>query len=273
MESLEFKRKDVSDIVKLTNDGRYLVEADFHGFLISSLFHWKGSLNRLVVLLPSALPRSKERVIPSFLRWSWSDLIDGNVLSIDDPTIKMADIYGGWFQGRTNVSAFEAVADFVKDVAHNAKIKNDNIVFYGSSIGGFSGLVLSSFFPGSVAVAEVPQIDLKRYPVKSAVIDLEEKIYRRSIEEESMSSNSFTCVYDVFTRRRVIPNSIIVTNTSDEGYELHCEYLDFVKSNIGGGDFSYIGSSNIVVTDKVKGHKALGKMHGISLVNFSTLFK
>lgn len=123
---------------------------------------------RLFVLLPSAVSASASR--PSFSRWTWRDLFPGDVLCIADPTLDLhAQLKLGWMIGHRDNCATEALVPFIVNYARARGIPNRNIVFWGSSAGGFAALALAARIEGSVAVAINAQTDALSYQVTHQV--------------------------------------------------------------------------------------------------------
>ncbi len=114
----------------------------------------------LFVVLSAATNRSKNS-LPVFNRWTWAfkNLFPGNVMCIADPTLEISeDLNLGWFIGTVEKNASKELADFILEFARFNKISNHNIIFYGSSAGGFAALSLSKEVNGSAVIAINPQV-------------------------------------------------------------------------------------------------------------------
>jgi pimeloyl-ACP methyl ester carboxylesterase len=138
------------------------------GWTFDYFLHPKGN-ETLVVMLPSALMAANRRV-PHFYRWSWSALMpEFDVLCVSDPMLYLGDeVLAGWMTGRADDNLVERIDD------HLAKLQTilgyKNIIFAGSSLGGYVGLLLAASAKdrgldlgrGGV-YAENPQIDLLQF--------------------------------------------------------------------------------------------------------------
>lgn len=99
--------------------------------------------------------------VPTFSRWSWSNMMDGPVLCIEDPMYYMyQELVVGWFYGTESVNYRNIVAQLIKDVANQLNVDYKKIIVYASSSGGSAALQVGSFIPGSTVVAINPQINL-----------------------------------------------------------------------------------------------------------------
>lgn len=129
----------------------------------------------LLVFLPSA-QRKENRKVPVFHRWTWSrHFSDCDVLSVSDPILHVDErILGGWLLGDRRTWLLE---DVLKHVAYlQSKLGYENVVFCGSSLGGFCAIQAASMAAangvdvGAGGVyAENPQINLMTYSVASAI--------------------------------------------------------------------------------------------------------
>lgn len=237
-------------------------------YSVPGLLLWRGNKKKLVVFLPSALPVGKERNIPSFLRWTWAESLGGNVLVVDDPTISLTELYGGWFQGINGVSTFSSILELVKKVMSIADITEHDVVFHGSSLGGFGAIILSTMLPNSYAIAEVPQLDLRNYPVKSAI---------ELLEKESFGRESISCAYlkrpfdisvlEAIKKYVCIPNFIIVTNSDDEAVLEHKKFMNDIYELEKNDYIKHIGARSLCMTKSTRGHSAIGKSHAVFLLN------
>lgn len=236
-------------------------------YAVPSLLRWRGEGMGLTVFLPSALPTTQPRTVPSFMRWSWGEVLPGNVLVVDDPTMAITELHGGWFQGVGGVPTFGAIAELVVEVCRVAGIESKDVCFHGSSLGGYGALMLAAQLPGSYAIAEVPQLCLLDYPVKSAI---------RALEQASFAGGSINSVYelrphhisviDMFRARMCIPNFLLMTNAADEATAAHTRLLQEVQVLESAGGLEYCGAWGVINTRKVSGHTALGKGVVINLI-------
>lgn len=127
------------------------------------------SSNKCYVLFNGALNRGFT-VYPTFARHSWQDKINANMLNIYDSTItRTQDYVLGWYQGSANMPLEKDITAIINSLKRKCGMFNKDLVFYGSSGGGWAALKFASIFKGSYAVAINPQIEILKYHFKAAV--------------------------------------------------------------------------------------------------------
>lgn len=247
-------------------DKQYVINKKIDSVSIVNCFAvFRANAKGVVCLFPSAQPIGK-RINPVFHRWSWAyQLKDYHVLSFSDPGLYYSEIGAAWFLGCEQLDLVEEVADFIRKISKKIDIKENRFMLYGSSMGGFSALMVASHLDGAMAVAEVPQIDLKKYPVKSAIDSIESCVLNgRSIFDYSESFPERVDVFARFKKMKYVPPFRILTNMADVAF---FEHIDFYKS-IGQqkSDFLRIGDASLTVTANQIGHKPLPTSIGIGYV-------
>lgn len=126
----------------------------------------KGLAKYLFVLFPGAIKKDDNRNIPFYHRISWmfKGMFPGAALNFADPSIKLySDMYISWLVGNSKFDMIEEISEIVLGFAKNLNIRNENIIFYGSSQGGFTSLSLASSIEGSQAIVINPQTDIYNY--------------------------------------------------------------------------------------------------------------
>lgn len=135
----------------------------------------KHSSKTLLVFFPSAL-RAVRRRVPSFHRWSWAAQMPAyDVFCVSDPTMRLNEkILGGWLLGNEQTWVLKTVMQHTKALQEH--FGYENIIFCGSSLGGFCALQAGALAPGlglnlgsGGVFAENPQINLLTYKFKEAI--------------------------------------------------------------------------------------------------------
>lgn len=168
------------------SDGRF--RTLYNGVAFDCMFAKKQS-DKMVVLLSAGIVNTKH--IPGFQRWSYSGLLSENVLCIADPMYikyQSDNLLVGWYYGDENENYLDYVVELVKKVARINKIRHKNIIFYGSSAGGYAGIYCSSKIVGSTVIAWNPQFDLKRHNY----IKLFEEIVGFSVAHDKYGRDNIT---------------------------------------------------------------------------------
>lgn len=128
----------------------------------------------IVVLFPSALnPNRGNRNRRIFVRSTWAkEWPHAEVICFSDPALDLdSRLNGAWFI-HPSVDIIRVLADIIRDIASEHSIAEENMVFYGSSLGGFGALMAAACFSEVHAVAEVPQLDFRLWQ-RRAVLDVE----------------------------------------------------------------------------------------------------
>ena len=223
----------------------------------------KSNSDKLLVLGSSSIPvRIKEKFDnrPYFNRVSWK--FNQSTLFYDDPTrtIGGVDIVAGWGIGTPKKWYLKEIALIVKKIANilYAYDKNNlykNIIFYGSSMGGFMSLQLSILVKNSHAIAEIPQLNLMDWSywhvLKSQLFP---QFTNDEIKDKFMHRLSF---FDLIIKENYIPNAFLVLDCTDER-DFNTQFKKFL---VNLDKLPYECNENkikIRIDGKNEGHKQLG---------------
>lgn len=211
----------------------------------------------LLIFLPAV---NGKEIYPYYPRKSWGVELskDFNVLYISDPYQPLSeyrDSMGSWFISSEGVSTLEILAEKIKKFMIEISVKN--IIFYGSSMGGYAAIVLSSLIENSKAIAECPQTYLNKHPGSRFVC---EKILRSDIPISSIEPLHFL----KNGRQKSIH---IVCSIFDRHYEQHVvPFLEDIKNSIEQPKFDL--TTTLYMSCKYKkGHIALQKDEAFSVIN------
>jgi len=218
---------------------------------------------RTIILFPSAQGVDVKKQF--FHRWSWAEIFtDYNVISISDPALYLAGLSGTWFQS-SDGSFLPEIAEILAEVLSTLRADKQNTLLYGSSQGGFGALMCGSMLPGSMVVAEVPQINLEKYPHKSHMLKIIDKIYDGDKDTfYSQSNRENIDVLACINKNKFIPRFLLITNPSDEGFSGHSQFVQ----NISAIDTIEVPKDYLlVVNNEVVGHKPLPTSIAVQYVN------
>lgn len=128
-----------------------------------ALFVGNNSVDRLFVFFSGAADR-RIFTLPVFHRWSWHNQFPGHALYISDPTLKKTlNLSLGWYIGDRSFDINPGMREIFLSVANNLGISEENIIFYGSSGGGFAALRALSELPKATAIVINPQTRLSSF--------------------------------------------------------------------------------------------------------------
>lgn len=102
--------------------------------------------------------------LPMFSRWSYYKFLSGSMLNISDPMYRKHDkLKLGWYYGTEETDLQQIVSDLVIEVAKLIGIEQHNIIFVGSSGGGYASIACASRIPDAKSIAINPQIILHEH--------------------------------------------------------------------------------------------------------------
>lgn len=184
----------------------------------------KSTNDGLLCFGPSGLP-SKQQIQkfksrPFFSRHSWK--FNDSTIFYNDNTryVWNGAIGAGWGIGLPTDYFLENMKNILMKIFKFFNIKNENIIFYGSSMGGFTSIQLATMIKNSHAIAENPQIDarnwMKRVYLKNNFYsDLYKDSTLKLIEPYRYN------VIEMMKKENYIPYLTIINCTSHEDINYH----------------------------------------------------
>jgi len=101
---------------------------------------------------------------PFIDRWSWFKYYDDSFIAHSDPMLTIDDeLVLGWCVGTENHWYLNTIARIIDYITINHKIRHDNILFYGTSNGGYVSMVLATIFKGSSCLVNNCQFSAFNY--------------------------------------------------------------------------------------------------------------
>ena len=152
---------NINDINEIP-EGRF--EVLCHDVAFDCLYKSSSSKRMFVFLNGGGV--SPSAVLPIFKRWSYYKYLDGCILNIADPMYKKykgQKLDTAWYYGSEDEAYLEYIIEIVLKIAKVKSLRNQDIVFFGSSAGGYAGLYCGCKIQGSNIIAINPQIRLTDY--------------------------------------------------------------------------------------------------------------
>lgn len=221
----------------------------------------------LICLIPSAQPQHSAPQNPIFHRWSWAyQLREYSVISLSDPALHDCDIHASWFlSNKEEVDYIDRMSEFVCDISKKIKVSYKDIIFYGSSMGGFGALMMASKVEGALAIAEVPQINLTDYKHRNALHKIESLILGgQSLESYGSKFPERVGVVARFKKENYIPPFKIVTNSTDEEYESHINFMHDLSPMRDTA--RKVGCIDLKISPGPIGHKPLSTVNAVTII-------
>lgn len=101
---------------------------------------------------------------PFIDRWSCFKYYDDSFITHSDHMLTLDDeLILGWCVGTKDHWYLETISKIINYITINHNIRHDNILFYGTSNGGFVSMVLATFFRGSSCLVNNCQFSLFNY--------------------------------------------------------------------------------------------------------------
>lgn len=213
------------------------------------------SSRKAIFFLPSV--RSKP-IYPYYPRISWANELSPlyNVFYVADPYQNDA-IYtasgGSWFISPDGKSCLKELSECIKRTCLKNNI--DDILFYGSSMGGYASLCLSMMHNGSKAISECPQLYLEKHPGSRHVLNTS------GLSASTYAPLSF---YDSSCKADSIN---LVCSIHDRHYDTHV--IPFIKECMDKTIANNLNVKLFSSEDYPHGHVALNKPDAIDMIHAS----
>lgn len=259
----EFKLEDLKLEDLTDNEGQVLKivqrEVDFYYKV-----HLKNDNKKLIVFSNGAFD-PKRSTPPVFMRSKWFEEFEANCIFIDDRTVHGNNLRIGWGVGTTDRHYLKSYISFVKKISSLLEIVNKDIMYFGSSAGGFMSMAMASMHKGTYAVVNNPQTYVNRY-LRQYVTALYKKSFPGLSEKEILKkySNRLSLT-NIFAKNKNVPKVYYLQNrlclTDMENH-----LLPFLKNM----DKYNLNSKNINIVlynNKVAGHNPATKKRTIAYVN------
>ncbi|MBF9296653.1 YqiA/YcfP family alpha/beta fold hydrolase [Mammaliicoccus sciuri] len=220
--------------------------------------------HKLVVFSNGAIDPSKSKP-PVFMRSKWHEDFNANCLYIDDRTVHYKQLRIGWGVGREERHFLKDYSEIAQQVTQALQIESQNVVYCGSSAGGFMSMYLATLHKGSTAVVNNPQCYVDRYD-KVNVEKLYTKIFpnrsRDYIKKQYALRLSIT---SLFRKQKYVPKIYYIQNRLCETdmtrhFDPFCSFLD--KYEINSSNIKFILYNN-----KKLGHNPISREATVNFVN------
>jgi len=230
-----------------------------YSFLVENLqtdilTHFKKS-DKLVVFYNGAVDVEKTPP-PVFQRWSWLEDLPYSAMVIMDSTIyelmktNKSTTYMGWYQGSKEIFILEQYIELVRKIANKLGVKDENILFYGSSVGGFASLMSAGMLKGSKACVVNPQTDVLKYYKKNVDVCLN---YLGLSNEYLKDRKTTLNVMEFYKSIGYFPEVYYKQNKQDElHYEKHFKEFQKLYKDNNLDDRLFVN-----LTDDSRGHSAI----------------
>lgn len=171
---------------------------------------------------PNTSIEDKKR--PLFHRWSWKFM--QSVIFYNDPTIYLSpELLGGWGLGTCENWYLKNISLILDEILDTISMENKNVIFYGSSLGGFNSIMLSTLMKDTLSIAEIPQFDITKWGYHWS--ELKKHCFNDMPEEEIKEKYGYKIdVIELIKQEQYIPNAHLILDCSSV-YDFQNIYLPF----------------------------------------------
>lgn len=166
---------------------------------------------------------------PYFEKYYWE--FEQSTIFYNDPTYFIDEtITAGLCIGTEDDYYLEKIIEILKILINKSEVTNDNILFYGSTVCGFTSLLLSIYFKNSTSLSDNPKI--YGYDIESNNIELNELKSTKKHCFSNMSNEVFIEKYnkrlniiEAIKQENYVPNAYLILNYAN----YNPQYLQFFK--------------------------------------------
>ncbi len=150
------------DDVKLVFDKPFILTITWDDVKFDFFVRLKSDSNKIMFFGNGAYDSEKVK-LPVFQRHSWINDINESVIIYNDPTLYLGKMNLGWGQGTADRFYLKDMSVIMSKMIAKLGIENSNVLFYGSSAGGFMSLYLAGLIKDSKALVNNPQTAVNKY--------------------------------------------------------------------------------------------------------------
>lgn len=206
---------EISDF-KFPYDERFGLEIINKDVKYEFLIRLSSTNDNLIVFGAGAFERSGPKKLdpPVFRRHSWDRNFEESVLFYNDPTIYLdPNMRVGWGVGTPDNYYLEVMAKIIENIGKSADIKNENMVFFGGSGGGFTSVQLATLIKESTALVNNSQMILKNFNNHNTYNKMIEVCFGGLSEETIYEKYGYRLdALEMFKREKYVPPIFYLLN-------------------------------------------------------------
>lgn len=249
------------DNVELPLKKRFELIVMYKNVKYEFLVNIKDNQEKVLVLGSGGIPEeyTRSRKEPYYNRFSWP--FQESIINYNDPTHYLSDEFNGsWGVGTIDDWYLENIAAIIKKLTdkiykYTDENKYKNIIFHGSSMGGFMSIMLSILVENSTSIAEIPQLEVLNQTGSGKNV-LKHCFNGMSKKEANEKFGYRLNVIDLIKQRNYIPNAYLILDCSyDVDFERQYKpFFDKLNQLPYNEEFNNI---KIRIDGKNKGHTHL----------------
>jgi len=237
MYEYEKKRLSFNDFLnyKIDSNTSFIYEIIYKDIQFDFLINMNNNSKKAVIFGTGAVERTKYK-LPVFSRHSWKDDFEYTTIWYSDPTLLLNNnVRVCWGYGTNSHWYLESIAYIISIILKKIGIDKNNILFFGSSGGGYTSIILASMFH-SKATAINPQLEIMNY-LNSTIDNMKNTVLKKS---ENFINERISAL-ELIKRENYFPKLHIIQNANVER-DIKNQIIPFIKS---------LNKLNIDYTDKI----------------------
>ena len=212
-------------------DELFSLQVNYNNVKYEFLIRFSSS-NKNLICMGSGAYSPKEKIsLPIFRRHSWQSEFEESVIYYNDPTLYQYDpnILLGWGVGKNDEWYLLVITDIIRILAIKNDIEPKNILFFGSSGGGFTATILSTFIKNSSVIVNNPQMFLIKY-VKAIFDKMISSCFDNLDLETILTQYGYRFdVVKLFKREKYMPKITYIVNIDSE-IDISNQFIPFINS-------------------------------------------
>lgn len=215
--------------------------------------------------------RNFDRSRPYIERHSWN--FKRSTIYYHDPTYYVDDeIKAGWCFGTTEDYYLNKISIILNILIEKLDVDYGKVMFYGSSAGGFTSLILATLIKGTMCLVDIPQIYVNKFKSKAKQLDgwkpIKEYFYGNTISDDEfleMYKYRFNFV-EISKKENYVPNAYLILDCSVD-LDFNTQYMPFFQEL---NQLPFNETSNwikLIITGRNKGHTPVTQNETISLID------
>lgn len=257
--TVNYKDIDLELLVKASPGILKVIKQDIDFYFRLNI---KRSSDKIVVFSNGAYNRQKSKP-PVFMRSSWVDDYESSCIYVDDRTLHNVNLTVGWGIGTPERYYLLDMSAILMRIIQTLNIKDQNVIYFGSSAGGFMSLMFATLHPDSSAIVNNPRIYAHRSKSRDTVF---KRLFPGLTSEEILKKygGRFSVTY-MMRKRNYVPNVLYILNRDSES-DYKNQYLPFIKiTEMYGIDISRI--SFWTYSNKEGGHDFIPRDKTAAIIN------
>ncbi len=254
-------------------DKPFILSVMWNGVKYEFLIRVRSNSSRMIVLGSGAGGYHENPIGPPiFQRHSWINDLHDTVIYYNDPTLYLGNILLGWGQGTKERYYLKDIATILTKLIEKTKVLHKNVLFFGSSGGGFMSLMLAGFLKDTVALVNNPQTCLTKW-ISGPVQNVFRHSYSGLSEEEIIEKyRERINVIEFYKSIQYVPEIHYVQNVACE-FDVVNHMIPFIEGLKNIKDNGIINHVYFDLYHKIVGdtmlanHVALGKEETIHYLN------